>query len=354
MTDGSKGDYDSDTILMTDDPLLLGVAQRNYNNFLVPTNMTTSVKTERHYAMSDKADLDVRTSVNKIGEIINLSQQLNSLMWDHMSKGASFVDCEELYMDICKLAVLSNVEIDRAKREFVINSATEIKILKDKYKITDDEKTVKPMFFKLITTENGYVLSDNVKYKYFNTTMDYLQKIISKFNFRIGHVDKLKTEPFMSIVKEPNMYTRHSFYYGQKDRIIETIRTAHAERKQLFIDYDSLSKDERANVLRMSNELRQECVEEVMKISNSQATMYLVLKELDKKETRDVSRFVFEVLFGRPDQEFFKLIRQSAEDIYILDECESGDISYYGFKFSKKKISRKDVSGLYSSEIANI
>ena len=42
---------------------------------------------------------------------INLSQQLNSLMWDRMSKGASIDDVSELYQDICKLAVLSNVEI---------------------------------------------------------------------------------------------------------------------------------------------------------------------------------------------------------------------------------------------------
>ena len=103
--------------------------------------MTSSVKTARYYTQDDKADLDVKTSVNKIGEIINLSQQLNSLMWDRISKGASVESCMELYYDICKLAVLSNIEIDRAKREFTINSTTEINILKRKYKITDDEKT---------------------------------------------------------------------------------------------------------------------------------------------------------------------------------------------------------------------
>jgi len=105
-------DYDSDTMLITDDALLIEVARRHYDEFLVPTNMTSSVKTARYYTQDDKADLDVKTSVNKIGEIINLSQQLNSLMWDRISKGASVEDCAELYYDICKLAVLSNVEIN--------------------------------------------------------------------------------------------------------------------------------------------------------------------------------------------------------------------------------------------------
>lgn len=105
-------DYDSDTILITDDALLIEVARRHYDEFLVPTNMTSSVKITRYYTQDDKADLDVKTSVNKIGEIINLSQQLNSLMWDRISKGASVESCMELYCDICKLAVLSNVEIN--------------------------------------------------------------------------------------------------------------------------------------------------------------------------------------------------------------------------------------------------
>ena len=105
-------DYDSDTMLITDDALLIEVARRHYDEFLVPTNMTSSVKTARYYTQDDKADLDVKTSVNKIGEIINLSQHLIRLMWDRISKGASVESCMELYCDICKLAVLSNVEIN--------------------------------------------------------------------------------------------------------------------------------------------------------------------------------------------------------------------------------------------------
>lgn len=113
-------DYDSDTMLITDHPLLVEAAKRHYSDFKVPTNMTTSVKTERRYTDTDKADLDVKTSVNKIGEIVNLSQQLNSLMWEKINNGASVASCMELYLDICKLAVLSNVEIDFGSRLIVM------------------------------------------------------------------------------------------------------------------------------------------------------------------------------------------------------------------------------------------
>ena len=333
-------DYDSDTMLITDDALLIEVARRHYDEFLVPTNMTSSVKTARYYTQDDKADLDVKTSVNKIGEIINLSQQLNSLMWDRISKGASVESCMELYYDICKLAVLSNIEIDRAKREFTINSTTEINILKRKYKITDDEKTVKPQFFKMITTENGFELSDNVRYKYFNTSMDYLQKIISRFNFREGRECKRSVVPFMSIVKEPTgNYSRQGYYYKQRDKIISVIRAAKEEKHKLFTGYDTMSQTEKENVWRYAGEIKQDCIEEVERLSSCPATMYLVLKDLDSPECRDVAKFVFEVLFGRPDEAFFTMILDSKEEVYTLVEDEAGELEFYGFNFSKVPLS---------------
>lgn len=70
----SGADMDSDTMLLTDNDLLIRTARKNYNVYLVPTNCVSAQKTKRHYNSQDKADLDVRTSVNKIGEIVNLSQ----------------------------------------------------------------------------------------------------------------------------------------------------------------------------------------------------------------------------------------------------------------------------------------
>lgn len=260
-------------------------------------------------------------------------------MWDRMNHGKSLESCQDLYNDICKLAVLSNVEIDRAKREFVINSTSEINILKEKYKITDDEKTVKPMFFKMITLENGFALSEGTRYKYFDTAMDYLQKIISKFNFREGREQKRKVIPFMDMVKAPDMNVRQGYYYSQKDKIIKTIREAREAKRKLFCDYDSLSIDEKNNVWVEAGEIKQECIDAISELSISPATMYLTLKELDNKEYGDVARYVFEVLFGKPDEAFFTMIKDSKEDVYTLVECDDGDIQIHDYKFKKMPIS---------------
>jgi hypothetical protein len=84
----------------------------------------------------------------------------------------------------------------------------------------------------------------------------------------------------------------------------------------------------------MAGDIKQDCIEEVERMSSCPATMYLVLKELDNPEYRDVSRFVFEVLFGKPDDAFFTMIKESKEDVYTLVEGD-GDISFYGINFQK-------------------
>ena len=55
--------------------LLLRAAKRNYENFPVPTKLVEGEAHKRKYTDAEKADLDIKTSVNKIGEIINLSQE---------------------------------------------------------------------------------------------------------------------------------------------------------------------------------------------------------------------------------------------------------------------------------------
>ena len=335
-------DFDSDTVLLIDSDKLVEIARRNYDLFKVPTSFVESKHHVRYYNDEDKADLDVKTSVNKIGEIVNLSQQLNSLMWEKMHKGKTYEDIKGLYYDICILAVLSGIEIDKAKKEFEVNSGSEITRIKKKYKLLDDSKTVKPMFFKMITTENGYQLSDNIKYRYFFTAMDYLQKIVSKFNFREGRTQKRQVIPFMDLVKEPDANNaRQGFYYSQKDKIIKVIRQARAEKSKLFSDYDTLSQEEKKIVWRQVGEIKQSCIETIEKMCESPATMYYTLSELDKDDAaKDIARFVFEVLFGKPNQLFFTMIKESRDHIYGLVETdeEDCDLTLYGFKFNKIKL----------------
>ena len=336
-------DYDSDSILLTDNQMFIDSAKKNYDKFKVPTCFVSAKKIKRYYTNSQKADLDVKTSVNKIGEDINLSQQLNSLFWQHIYDGQSFNENKELYHDICKLAVLSGIEIDKAKKEYEVDVCKEINQIKEKYKIvkkseskTGDivEKVVKPMFFKMITKENGYELSERHFYKYFHTPMDYLQKRISKFNFYQSRESKDEILPFSSLVKETIVPTGQGYYYAQKDRIISIVRDTNKKLKELYKDYDDKSKDERQEIKVIASDIKQECVEYINNMSICDATMYLLLTSLDKKENKDVKRRIFLTLFGTPNKTFFRMIQDNQGTINELYECDDGNITLYDLKFN--------------------
>lgn len=70
-----------------------------------------SIKKKRHYTDTDKCDLDRKTCENLIGQIVNLSQELNSKYWDARNNGISHKEAESFYLDAALLDVLSNVEI---------------------------------------------------------------------------------------------------------------------------------------------------------------------------------------------------------------------------------------------------
>ena len=135
-------DYDSDTMLITNDKLVVETAFRQKDIFKVPVCGITSGESTNE----SLSELDYNTSQNKVGEIINSSQKLNSLFWDWSYSGCGYNDekMQELYKNICKLAVLSGIEIDKAKRSFpnvnVASENTGIASAYKEFKMLDDNK----------------------------------------------------------------------------------------------------------------------------------------------------------------------------------------------------------------------
>ena len=341
---GRNGDYDSDTILLTDHKLFVERARQNYDKFLVPTSFIPSQKRKLYYTKSQLNDLDVRTSVNKIGDIINTSQQLNSLFWERIHKGKGEQFNGELYKDICKLACLSGCAIDAAKRLYEVNIEQELKIIKQKHKMkhldrkTGIEKTVKPMFFKMITQENGYKLSPTHHYRYFHTPMDYLQKAISKFNFHSAREKKDDIQPFAVIVQPTNKHNIAGAYYSQRNRVLDIISATKAKIDKLYLDYEGKTKEEKAEVRDIVADIKQECVEYIDGLTLSRDAMYLLLCAIDSKEYSRCKRLLFTSLFGTPNKSFFELIQQNEEPIIKLEENPDGDIKLYDYKFTKTTV----------------
>ena len=322
-------------MMLTDNKILVETAAQNYDKFKVPTSLIQAQKIKRYYTSEDLCDLDVKTSVNKIGEIVNLSQYLNSIYWQNIFNGQTVEENEELYQDICILAVMSGAEIDRAKKEYEMNSQVELNRLKAKYKIEDDGKHVKPKFFKMIAEENGFKPDGRQKFVYFKTPMDFLQKQLSSFNFRSNRAKNKEIVPFSDIIRMPETSIARR-YYDQRNRILDLVYNVKRELNRIYAGYSTMSKEERSVARNEAAFVRQECVEYINNLLAAEPTMYLLLKALDDKEHRGISNLIFTTLFGTPNKLFFTMIIDKGGEIPYLEEVPDGEIDIMGFHFSRR------------------
>lgn len=343
-------DYDSDSMLITDNRILINSAEKNYHRFKVPTSMVEAKKIKHRYNSADKAKLDINTSVNKIGEIVNLSQYLNSIMWENIHNDlqngvdveTAFKNQNELYKDICILSAASGVAIDQAKKAFDVNIGKNLEKLKEKYAIytsvNGKDKFTKPIFFKNITTGNGYTLNPNQHFRTFNTSMDYLQYAIDKFNAGRIKISNLPFSDILNPLPEGSMIRGRN--YTKVNDLISQIKTMRTGIQKLYVDYDKKSKDDKSIVVREANELREKCVDVIRYTKLSQIEMYLLLKEIDKDRNTAYARTIFDTLFATGNEILYDLIRDTSDEIYKLTQktTDEESVELFGFEYFKRKI----------------
>lgn len=172
---------------MTNNEILLKLAKKNYGKYLTPTGNVSAKKVNRYYTDKDKAVLDTATCSDLIGKIINCSQIINSRIWEAVKRG-DFKEAEYLYIVTSQLDVMSNLAIDSAKREFNCDLKKEFDMINKKYISTD----LKPKFFEFISKDKGNKVKKE-KYRWYETSMDYLLKIIERESRRKVGNGSIKT-----------------------------------------------------------------------------------------------------------------------------------------------------------------
>ncbi len=331
----SGADFDSDTVLLTDNEILVNATRRNYDRFLVPTNLVKSKKVSRKYTNEEQADLDIKTSVNKIGEIVNLSQELNTLMWNELNGGAGYEDVAELYYDISKLDILSGIEIDKAKKEFAVDSVAEIKKLKEKYGKKDESgRQIKPNFFGVIAKDKGYYDSSKKNYMFHDTTMDYLEHCVNKFR---NPTQGRNLIPFSDLLLFDDASSIRKAKYHQVERILWLVRNMREQIRGVWGNTDAdLSNADKSQIV---SDIRNECYDYVSNIKLSDDTVYRLLLAIEAPENKDISQSLFSLLFSLPNQGFLEAIQHSKRPTAKLVPDEEGDIIIYGERY-KRSFSR--------------
>lgn len=343
-------DYDSDSILLTDNRILIEAAKHNYDKFKVPTSFIEAKKIQWTYDNNSKARLDINTSVNLIGQIVNLSQYLNSVMWERIYTDTKSGICNEeainrqseLYNDICILSSASGAEIDKAKKMFDVNTSKMLNTLKAKYgiytEINGKEKFTKPLFFKNITTGNGYCLNPNHHFRMFETSMDYLQKAIDKFR-----ADKIEAKKlsFCEIIKPMDVDWRkvNSRLYNKIYEIINKIKGMRENIQSAYVGYTNKTKDEKKLIAKEVADIRSRCTDYIANIHLNDVEMYLLLREIDKDKNAGYARTIFDTLFATGNTDLYEMIRSGSDEQYKLSKKSSENcIRLFNYDYFKRKI----------------
>lgn len=332
----SSADFDSDSMIITNEKLLIDLAKINYDVFKVPTSMVEAIKTKRYYNKTQLADLDIKTSNNKIGEIINLSQILNSLLWNKLydlkkdgeirgSAKDNYDKIKELFYDICQLDVMSCIEIDKAKKEFVIDNTKELSLIREKYKefLTDDNgRQIKPKFFEFLAKSKGYYVKGSKSYDKHETAMDYLSETTSER----GRCTRKQKENFtlFSNVFIPLNYDSSSINKRQLKDIRKKCSLYVEKRKAIWSNEFSDSKEKRI----MNERIRDDLIQEVSLLNMNETTTYELIKTIDMDKYKEIVGILSFLLFQVNNESMNNLIN------CLKIDKEIRRYSYFGVEFN--------------------
>ena len=267
-------------------------------------------------------ELDHDTSNNKIGEIVNLSQKLNSLIWDKIHKGESEEKIKEIYGDVCKLAVLSGLEIDKAKRACdIVNVGKELIALRKKY----DKPS--PVFFQEIDES-----SKEKQYIFYDTAMDYVYAIASKIHFRKGREQVCLYRPISEQLAY-NLASGNATEYRHKDKIVGIIDDVKAKTNRLYMELRTADEQEREVIYAQISDIKTERDKLVNKWLTNENVLMLVLRHYEKNSSSDWR--IYAALINHPV--FSDLLFELYDRFPKIEENESGKYLLYGRKFAKNR-----------------
>lgn len=161
-------DFDSDSnLLVTNDIVNSACSRLIPEENPIPVNgIASSGSNKKELTGKNMADIDHIISQNYIGSVVNLSQEINSLI-NHCKYNSIDVDYKELYNRTSRLSSLSCIEIDKAKKQFKeLKIPAELQKMKEGLQKTDDGRRIKPYFFKFIGDNDAIRFRRSVARKY--------------------------------------------------------------------------------------------------------------------------------------------------------------------------------------------
>ena len=319
--------FDSDTMLITDNEVLIRCASKHYNLFKVPTMIMESSKLKRKYTSTDKANLDKFCDNDNIGIIVNLSQELNTRLWGAVNKDGDWDKAMKAYYDNCLLSVLSGIAIDMTKREYPIDCMEELQIVRARYDEKDEEgRPIRPYFFAHVTKKKGYY-SKKKNYKKQLAPMDFVQEIVNLRKRKPGELGNMSISKQNTICSIGEIFGDIGFpkasRSGYVDLVLSMVRSMDNKTRMLYqASADVASGSEKR---RLASSYFDHCIEGIKTMNLNNATMQELLVAMDQPENSDIKRKLWSILFGALGREFSTLLAESKKPVSIIEECAAGE-----------------------------
>ena len=334
----SGSDFDSDSLMITDNEILIKAAKRNYKNFLPSTNSVKAKKIKRKYNNEEKADLDYKNSENNIGEIINLAQIIMSKFWDELNNGKKFKDIEYMINDIDQLNIMSGIEIDSSKKEFDISNSKELVVLRNKYiKKNKDGYKIKPYFFYYILKYKE-LLDKKTEFKKYRTSADYIEEYIDSVyrrkDYRCG---KSKTYLNFFEVIDQHHYVYDSVNRKQIKTLKDMLEKYNKDIKTIYASAELTNFEK----LKIMESIKYDYFNEIQKMKINNNTIIYLLKLLDNKNMAHLYKKCFNLLFCEPTSKFYKVIKDASKNVGVLKKDKGGDLMILGYKYMKKSTEKE-------------
>ena len=328
-------DFDSDQMMIVDNDIMIDAAVKNYDKFLVPTTDIEPVTKEEEYTAKNLAKLDYESSENLIGQIVNLSQVLNSKLWDEMNRDKpDETKIKQLYKDVCQLSIMSGLEIDKAKKTLPVDNKDELKDIRERYteeceitkngKVVAVNKILYPNFFKELGKKGNYN-SKKVYVKY-ATTLDMIGDEIAYKTMTVEGTEKA----LHKILRKPDIKSRDV----DKDKIkavLKLCKQRAKDDKRLGVEKTQLGKSE---YNRMRKQTIENFLEDLAEIKMNQATLYTLLTSEDAEKYED---YILQGLLELKSSTLKKLVKTDDTTPTLVEDA-AGDIEIYGIKHKKSEV----------------
>ena len=273
-------DYDSDSMLVTNDPWIIAGVTGCYNILKVPVCKAEPVgKTDYVNTPRSLAKLDQTIAKNKIGEIVNLSQFLNCLLWDGLFTEQGDHHPMDIYHDICILAVLSGMEIDKAKRLYSADSTkvlSRLRHYRQNYK--RDHGGNLPAFYKYIVGDETPDVGENNAH--LEAPMAFVHDAVDAFPGRAAYTSMVSLSDLFELdASDAGANDTH-----KKQNIIKAVKEAHTKITAMQTAMKDADDDEKLILCDEANEVYKACLKIVSKNVANDHILCMLLSEIDHPE----------------------------------------------------------------------